>query len=95
MIHAGLDGIENDLAAPDPVRENIYEFDEQKRKEYGIDTLPSNLGEAVDALEEDEVVYGALGEHVGPKLVEAKRQEFSEYLVDVSEWELDRYLETF
>ena len=95
MIQAGLDGIERDLDAPDPVRENIYEFDEQTREEYGIETLPTNLGEAVDALEADEVVYGALGEHIGPKFVEAKRQEFGEYIVEVSEWELDRYLETF
>ncbi len=95
MIHAGLDGIENDLDCPDPVRENIYEFDEAKREEYGIDTLPTNLGEAVEALEDDEVIYDALGEHVAPKFVEAKEQEFEDYLVDVSEWELDRYLETF
>ncbi|AGB39087.1 type I glutamate--ammonia ligase [Natronococcus occultus] len=95
MIHAGLDGIENDLDCPDPVRENIYEFDEQKREEYGIDTLPSNLGEAVDALEDDEVVYDALGDHVAEKFVEAKNQEFEEYLIDVSQWELDRYLEKF
>ncbi|WP_226004395.1 type I glutamate--ammonia ligase [Natrinema salinisoli] len=95
MIHAGLDGIEKDLDCPDPVRENIYDFDEQKREEYGIDTLPSNLGEAVDALEEDEAIYDALGDHVSAKFVEAKRQEYKDYLVDVSDWELDRYLETF
>jgi glutamine synthetase len=95
MIHAGLDGIENDLECPDPVRENIYEFDEEMREEYGIDTLPSNLGEAVDELESDEVIMDALGPHVSEKYVEAKRQEFKEYLVDVSQWELDRYLEKF
>jgi len=95
MIHAGLDGVENDLDCPDPVRENIYDFDEEKREEYGIDTLPGNLGEAVDALEEDEVVNSALGPHVSEKFVEAKRQEFSEYIAEVSDWELDRYLETF
>ncbi|SDC37644.1 type I glutamate--ammonia ligase [Natrinema hispanicum] len=95
MIHAGLDGIEQGLECPDPVRENIYDFDEQKREEYGIDTLPANLGEAVDALEEDEAMYSALGDHVASKFIEAKRQEFEEYLIDVSEWELDRYLETF
>ncbi|WIV65638.1 type I glutamate--ammonia ligase [Natrialbaceae archaeon AArc-T1-2] len=95
ILQAGLDGIERDLEAPEPVRENIYEFDERKREEYGIDTLPANLGEAVDALEDDEVVYDALGEHVGPKFVEAKRREYEEYMIDVSEWELDRYLETF
>ncbi|MDR9430927.1 MAG: glutamine synthetase, partial [Natronomonas sp.] len=95
LIHAGLDGIERGLECPEPVRENIYEFDEAKREEYGITTLPSNLGEAIDALEEDDLVKGALGDHVAEKFIQAKSQEFSEYLVDVSEWELDRYLETF
>jgi glutamine synthetase len=95
MIHAGLDGIENDLDCPDPVRENIYEFDEAKREEYGIETLPANLGQAVDALESDEVIMDALGPHTAEKFVEAKRQEFQEYLVEVSEWELDRYLEQY
>ncbi|OLZ40270.1 glutamine synthetase [Natrinema saccharevitans] len=95
LISAGLDGIERDLECPDPIRENIYEFDEAKREEYGIETLPTNLGEAVDALEEDEVIYETLGDHVGPKFVEAKSQEFEDYLVDVSDWELERYLETF
>ncbi|WP_411965140.1 type I glutamate--ammonia ligase [Haloferax sp. YSMS24] len=95
LIHAGLDGIERGLECPDPVRENIYEFDEQKREEYGIETLPKDLGAAVDALEEDEVIQDALGDHVYDKFVEAKRSEFKDYLVSVSEWELDRYLETF
>jgi glutamine synthetase len=95
LIHAGLDGIEKDLDCPDPVRENIYEFDEEKRAEYGIETLPSNLGEAVAELEQDEIVADALGEHVYEKFVEAKSQEYDEYRVDVSQWELDRYLETF
>ncbi|MFB6202771.1 MAG: glutamine synthetase, partial [Halorhabdus sp.] len=95
LIHAGLDGIESDLACPDPVRENIYEFDEAKRKEYGINTLPENLGEALDALEDDEVILDALGPHTREKFLAAKRQEYKDYLVDVSEWELDRYLETF
>jgi len=95
LINAGIDGIERDLDAPDPVRENIYDFDEEKREEYGIDVLPTNLGEAVDALEEDEVIYEGLGPHVGPKFVEAKNAEFAEYSIDVSQWELDQYLETF
>ncbi|WP_181685122.1 type I glutamate--ammonia ligase [Halorhabdus salina] len=95
LIHAGLDGIERGIDCPDPVRENIYEFDEAKREEYGIDTLPENLGEALDALEDDEVILDALGPHTGEKFLQAKRQEHKEYLVDVSEWELDRYLETF
>ncbi len=95
LLTAGMDGIERDLEAPDPIRENIYEFDEEKREEYGISTLPTNLGEAVEALENDEVIYNGLGEHAGPKFVEAKKAEFKDYLVDVSQWELDEYLEKF
>ena len=95
MLQAGLDGIERDLEAPDPVRENIYEFDEAKREEYGIDTLPGSLDDAIDALEADEVITDALGEHVTEKFIEAKRTEAAEYRLNVSEWELDRYLATF
>jgi glutamine synthetase len=95
LIHAGLDGIERGLDCPDPIRENIYEFDEAKRQEYGIDTLPGSLGEAVSELEADEVVQDALGPHVAEKFIEAKKQESADYRLDVSQWELDRYLETF
>jgi glutamine synthetase len=95
LIHAGLDGIEQGLEAPDPVRENIYEFDEEMRAEYGIETLPANLGEAIKALEADDVIGDALGEHVYEKFLEAKNQEYDDFRVDVSQWELDRYLETF
>ncbi|QZA89394.1 type I glutamate--ammonia ligase [Salinarchaeum sp. IM2453] len=95
MLKAGLDGIKRDLECPAPVRENIYEFDEEKREEYGIETLPPNLGAAVDALKSDEVIQDALGEHVCEKFVEAKSAEYSEYIAEVSEWELDQYLEKF
>jgi glutamine synthetase len=95
LITAGLDGIERGLECDDPIRENIYDFDEQKRQEYGIETLPKNLGDALDALENDETVYEALGPHVQEKFVEAKSAEFQDYLVSVSDWELERYLETF
>ena len=95
MISAGLDGIERGLKCPDPVRENIYEFDEERREEYGIDTLPTTLAESVDALESDEVLLDALGDHVADTFIEAKREEVTDYRVSVSEWEKDRYLETF
>jgi len=95
LLNAGIDGIERGLEAPDPVRENIYEFDEAKREEYGIETLPGNLGEALEALEADEVILDGLGSHVSEKFIEAKTSEYDDYRIDVSQWELDQYLETF
>jgi glutamine synthetase len=95
LIAAGLHGIKTGADPGDPVREDIYEFDDAKRQEYGIETLPPNLGAAVEALEADEVLQDALGQHTSEKFAEAKSQEFSEYLTQVSQWEEDRYLETF
>jgi len=95
MLQAGLDGIERDLEAPDPVRENIYDFTEADREERGIETLPSTLGQAVAALKEDDVILDALGDHISEKYIQAKTQEYTEFLASVSGWELDRYLETF
>jgi glutamine synthetase len=95
MITAGLDGIERGLEAPNPVRENIYEFDAERRAEHDIDTLPTTLAESLDALESNEVVMEALGKHVTEKFLKAKRSEVLDYRVSVSEWEKDRYLETF
>ncbi len=95
MLKAGLDGIKRDLTCPDPVRENIYEFDATKREDYGIETLPGDLGEAIAALKADETIQAALGPHVADKYIEAKESEYNEYIAEVSEWELDQYLETF
>jgi glutamine synthetase len=95
VIKAGLDGIENDADPGEPVREDIYEFDEAKRDEYGITTLPGSLGQALDALEDDEVVTDALGDHVTEKFVEAKRADFADYKAHVSSWEKQKYLEKF
>ncbi len=95
MIAAGLDGLKTGADPGEPVRDDIYEFDDETRQEYGIETLPENLGKAVEALEADEVILDALGPHASEKFPEAKRQEFSEYLTQVSAWEEDRYLETF
>ena len=95
LLRAGLDGMERELEAPAPVRENIYEFDEAKRREYGIETLPASLGDAIDALADDPVIRDALGEHVTEKFIEAKRTEWDDYRVSVSEWEVSNYLEKF
>ncbi len=95
IIAAGLDGVRNATFPGEAVRENIYEFDDAKREEYGIDSLPGSLGEALDALEGDEVIRETIGQHTLEKFVQAKRAEFQDYRMQVSPWEVDRYLEEF
>lgn len=95
MISAGLHGIETDADPGAPVREDIYEFDDEKREEYGITMLPGNLNAAVDALESDEVMTEALGDHVTEKFIQAKRSDYADYKTHVSSWETEKYLEKF
>ena len=39
-----------------------------------------------------ELLQKALGEHIFPRYIELKRNEWDEYRTQVSQWELDRYL---
>jgi glutamine synthetase len=41
------------------------------------------------------VICEALGEHVLEHYVDAKQAEWDEYRAQVTQWELDRYLEAF
>jgi glutamine synthetase len=95
MLAAGLDGIERKLTPPDPVEENLYHFDAAKLESRKIRQLPGTLREALDELNADRVITDALGEHVLERFVEAKREEWDEYRMQVSGWEVERYLEAF
>jgi glutamine synthetase len=95
MIAAGLDGVERGLALADPVEESLFEMDASQVTERGIAELPGTLGQAIDELKADAVVCEALGDHVLEHYVEAKTAEWDEYRTQVTQWELDRYLEAF
>ena len=92
MLACGLDGVKRELTPPEPVEENLYHMGKEERADRNIESLPGSLGEALEALKQDEVIKAALGEHVFARFVEAKTQEWDEYRKSVSQWELDRYL---
>jgi glutamine synthetase len=92
QLAAGLDGVRSKLTPPDPVNKNIFEMSFRERRKYRIDELPRDLHEALECLEKDAVIREALGEHIYERFVEAKREEWQEYIGKVSEWELQRYL---
>jgi len=91
VLSAGLDGIKNRLQPPPPCNRNIFEMTIEERAAHGIDSLPSNLKEAREALLVDEVIKKALGSHVLQRFLDAKQQEWNEYMSRVHQWELDRY----
>jgi glutamine synthetase len=95
LIAAGLDGIDRKLD-PGPAHNiNLYELTPQELAAKGIKLLPQSLKEALDALEEDEVIRKGLGDELAREYIRLKRMEWTEYSRHVSEWETKRYLEFF
>src|SRR5512136_1203939 len=92
MLAAGLDGIEKGLTPPEPVEENVYEMTEAERRERGIGTLPASLWEAIQLTEKSKLVRKALGEHVFNAFMENKKIEWDKWRIQVTEYELKRYL---
>ena len=91
-LAAGLDGIEKDMMPPEEITENIFTMTEKERKAHGIDSLPGNLLEAVELLEQNPLITETLGEHVCRSYVSGKQREWDEYRTRVTDWELKRYM---
>ncbi|MGH7753240.1 MAG: type I glutamate--ammonia ligase, partial [Gemmatimonadales bacterium] len=92
QLAAGMDGVRQKQVPPDPVNKNIFEMSFRERRKYRIDELPRDLHEALEYLAKDPVIREALGDHIYDRFVEAKREEWQEYIGQVSAWELGRYL---
>src|SRR5436190_10306105 len=92
LLHAGLEGIERGYDLPEPMETNLYHLTPEQRRERGIVSLPETLGEAIDELAQSELVRKALGPHIFDRYVELKRKEWDDYRVQLSAWELERYL---
>ena len=94
LIAAGLDGIDRELEPGEPDNINLYELSAEELKRRGIRVLPQSLKEALDQLEADPVVRGALGA-AADEFINLKRMEWVEYHRHVSDWEIQRYLEFY
>jgi glutamine synthetase len=92
IVAAGLDGVENQIDPGAMNRQNLYEMPEEELAARKIGFLPTTLAEALDALEQDSVVQGALGEIYAKEYLRVKREEWRQYNQTVSEWERERYL---
>lgn len=91
-LAAGLDGIKNKLEPPKPMNQNMYTLSDAQIKEMMIEKLPTTLGEACEALEEDSFIKKVIGPHIYKKYLSAKKREWMEYCRIVSQWEVDEYL---
>ena len=92
MLGAGLKGIEEGLELMPEATNNIFHMTEDELADAGIKTLPKDLGEAIVAFEQSDLMKEVLGDHIHRFFVENKKKEWSEYVSYVSPWEQDKYL---
>jgi glutamine synthetase len=95
MLAAGLDGIEKGMKCRPELNDiNIYKLTIDERIDMGIDELPGSLAEAMRELEKDRVLQDVLGDVMFDTFQRAKWAEVDEYRLKVTDWEVERYLET-
>lgn len=95
MLAAGMDGIEKDMTPPAPANNiNLYELSPEERRRLDVQMMPGSLEEALDELTHDQVLQDALGPVLYEVFMRAKRAELEAYKTTVTDWEIQRYLET-
>ena len=91
-LEAGLEGIQKGMVPPPSIDKNIFEMSRRELTRSGVKKLPSNLFEAISKVEKDRFIADVLGSHIYERYVEAKKREWNEYSMRVSDWEIDNYL---
>lgn len=93
ILMAGLDGIQHNLPVPTPAEENLYHLDEARLKT--LTSMPGSLGEAIEELRRSALMRATFGDHLFERYLEGRIQEWDDYRISVSQWELDRYLPVY
>ncbi|OLZ10379.1 glutamine synthetase family protein [Sulfobacillus thermosulfidooxidans] len=86
---AGLDGIRRQLPVPPPVE------NEDAYAKADASSLPKSLGEALEALNQDEVLVNLLGPEFVQAFTALKTHEINRFTDHVSDWEVKEYRELF
>ncbi len=95
MLAAALDGIEKKMQAPKPLNNiNLYHLNKEERAKLGVTELPGSLAEALSELEKDTVLKEALGDFLFEAYLRAKWEEWDDFRLRVTDYEIERYLET-
>ncbi|MGH7535744.1 MAG: glutamine synthetase, partial [Gemmatimonadales bacterium] len=90
LLMAFDDGIRNQLDPGEPEERNIYQAMEAGKI---VKKLPMSLGEALAALEKDEVIKAALPDEMYRVFLHYKRDEWEKYMATVTDWDVATYLD--
>ncbi len=95
ILAAGLDGIDSNIPCPTPLNNvNVYHLTVEERAAMNVGELPGSLSEALREMDKSSVIKNALGETIFEAFWRAKWAEVEESRMRVTDWEVERYLET-
>jgi glutamine synthetase len=95
MLSAAMDGVDKKMTPSKPLNNvNVYALSSEERAAMGIRQLPGSLNEALNELEKNELIKKSLGSELYSAFMRAKRAEWDDYRIFVTDWEKQRYLET-
>lgn len=94
-LAAGLEGIREKIDPGSPQEDNLYAISEVEREQRGIEFLPQNLHEAVEAFAADPLTEEVLGKELKDEFIRYKSDEWIEYSLEISDWEIERYSHLF
>ncbi len=92
ILAAGLRGVEESYDLPDGAEDDVWALTDSERRALGIRPLPTNLENAIEIMQDSELVAETLGEGLFDFFLRNKRQEWAEYRRQITPFELDRYL---
>jgi len=93
ILMAGLDGVKKKIDPGDPVDEDVYKLTPERRSALGIRELPTTLKDALDEMKSDEVIHRTLGSHIFDSFIEYKTNDWNQYCLYVTPWEIVKYLD--
>jgi len=93
LLSAGLDGIKKKIEPGDPMRIDMYELTDEEKRKYGLGELPTTLRDALSYLAMDEVLQNTLGSHIYDAFMELKTDEWNQYCLYITPWEIMKYLD--
>jgi len=88
ILQAFDDGIKHKIDPGEPEERNIYQAMAAGKK---VKKLPMSLGEALNALEQDEVVKKGLPDEMLRVFMHYKRDEWEKFNATVTRWDLEQY----
>jgi len=93
ILMAGFDGLNKKIDPGDPVDEDVYKLSPERRRALGIKELPTTLRDALEQLKSDEIMHRTLGSHIFDAFIEYKTNDWNQYCLYVTPWEIMKYLD--